>query len=212
MTATQSEIRDLSHEIWAAAQLLPNEGIEDGVERIETILQSALDTQKPAGAAVRERLSAIQKRLEDAGVLDVKFATSPDGDRSKLAEEMITVLEAVLDGKYSPARPFDDSTLTGDCGGGDIVYYSHEADNFYNLKTRKGMGTDFYKKHIDDVKALTTTTASTTWTIQQHLNNIALFKSRLANPAYFRAEDQNYMCMEIIKAEAAIEEIKNVNK
>jgi hypothetical protein len=50
------------------------------------------------------------------------------------------------------------------------------------------------------------------WTIQQHLNNIALFKSRLANPVYSRLEDQNYMRMEINKAEAAIEELKNANK
>ena len=27
-----------AHEIWAAAQLLPNEGIEDGVRRIEELL------------------------------------------------------------------------------------------------------------------------------------------------------------------------------
>jgi len=40
---TKDQIRDLSHEIWAAAQLLPNEGIEDGADRIASILQPALD-------------------------------------------------------------------------------------------------------------------------------------------------------------------------
>ena len=30
---------DISHEIWAAAQLLPGEGIVDGVDRITAILQ-----------------------------------------------------------------------------------------------------------------------------------------------------------------------------
>lgn len=55
-------------------------------------------------------------------------------------------------------------------------------------------------------------TAEQNWTICQHLNNINLFKSRLANPVYSRLEDQNYMRMEINKAEAAIEELKNANK
>ena len=32
-------IDDISHEIWAAAQLLPGEGIENGVDRINAILQ-----------------------------------------------------------------------------------------------------------------------------------------------------------------------------
>ena len=33
------DFSDLAHEIWAAAQLLPIEGIEDGVNRIQSILQ-----------------------------------------------------------------------------------------------------------------------------------------------------------------------------
>jgi len=32
-------LNDIAHEIWATAQLLPNEGIEDGVVRIESILK-----------------------------------------------------------------------------------------------------------------------------------------------------------------------------
>jgi hypothetical protein len=35
----QAVDKDLAHEIWAAAQLLPGEGIEDGVERIIEILE-----------------------------------------------------------------------------------------------------------------------------------------------------------------------------
>ena len=34
-----STLDDISHEIWAAAQLLPGEGIVDGVDRISAILQ-----------------------------------------------------------------------------------------------------------------------------------------------------------------------------
>ena len=33
------DLLDLAHEIWATAQLLPGEGIEDGVERIVDILK-----------------------------------------------------------------------------------------------------------------------------------------------------------------------------
>lgn len=35
-----NELNDLAHEIWAAAQLLPGEGIEDGVARVEALLPS----------------------------------------------------------------------------------------------------------------------------------------------------------------------------
>ncbi len=35
---TLKDITGFSHEIWAVAQLLPNEGIEDGVKRIEALL------------------------------------------------------------------------------------------------------------------------------------------------------------------------------
>jgi len=34
-----NNLDDISHEIWAAAQLLPGEGIENGVDRINAILQ-----------------------------------------------------------------------------------------------------------------------------------------------------------------------------
>lgn len=35
---TQSASQDRAHEIWAAAQLAPGEGIEDGVSRIQALL------------------------------------------------------------------------------------------------------------------------------------------------------------------------------
>jgi len=37
------DFRGLAHEIWATAQLLPGEGIEDGVDRIEEILNENFD-------------------------------------------------------------------------------------------------------------------------------------------------------------------------
>ena len=39
------QLSPLAHEIWAAAQLMPDEGIEDGVERIIAILKK-LEAQK----------------------------------------------------------------------------------------------------------------------------------------------------------------------
>lgn len=39
---------DVSHEVWAAAQLMPNEGIEDGVYRIYEILKrERIASEKP---------------------------------------------------------------------------------------------------------------------------------------------------------------------
>ena len=34
------KITEIAHEIWAAAQLMPGEGIEDGVRRVEEILMN----------------------------------------------------------------------------------------------------------------------------------------------------------------------------
>lgn len=34
----------LAHEIWAAAQLAPGEGIADGVARVEALLRKTFDT------------------------------------------------------------------------------------------------------------------------------------------------------------------------
>jgi hypothetical protein len=38
----EDQLAGLSHEIWAAAQLLPNEGISDGVARIEQIIRAEM--------------------------------------------------------------------------------------------------------------------------------------------------------------------------
>lgn len=37
------ELRHLAHEIWATSQLLENEGIEDGVDRVEGYLKTLLN-------------------------------------------------------------------------------------------------------------------------------------------------------------------------
>lgn len=34
------DVNDLAHEVWAAAQLMPGEGIEDGVKRVVDILET----------------------------------------------------------------------------------------------------------------------------------------------------------------------------
>lgn len=51
------QLGDDAHEIWAAAQLLPNEGIEDGVARISSLLSSRKES-KDAG-----RLMTLLKKL-----------------------------------------------------------------------------------------------------------------------------------------------------
>jgi hypothetical protein len=39
MKDREEKIRELAHEIWAASQLFPNEGIEDAIERIVELLR-----------------------------------------------------------------------------------------------------------------------------------------------------------------------------
>lgn len=39
----ETTLTEIAHEIWATAQLLPGEGIEDGVRRIESILSKITD-------------------------------------------------------------------------------------------------------------------------------------------------------------------------
>jgi hypothetical protein len=47
-----------AHEVWAMAQLLPNEGIEDGVARIETYLAGATtERERVLARAVVDNLS-----------------------------------------------------------------------------------------------------------------------------------------------------------
>lgn len=47
-TPNSSVLEGLAHELWAAAQLLPHEGIEDAIPRLVEILQQAqTDTVLP---------------------------------------------------------------------------------------------------------------------------------------------------------------------
>ncbi len=39
---TEAQIEGLAHEVWAAAQLIPGEGIVDGIDRIVKVLRAAL--------------------------------------------------------------------------------------------------------------------------------------------------------------------------
>lgn len=59
------------------------------------------------------RAANVQKRLLDRGALDIKFFKTyphytnqtPDQQMNALCE----IIEAMLDGKYSPAKPIGDS-------------------------------------------------------------------------------------------------------
>lgn len=42
---------DVAHEVWSAAQLMPGEGIEDAVARIERILRIVCTVPKPTPAS-----------------------------------------------------------------------------------------------------------------------------------------------------------------
>lgn len=54
-----------------------------------------------------EKLKELEQRLKDSGVVDVKFAKNLDGiELNKLADDMITVLEAMLDGKTVKRQDF----------------------------------------------------------------------------------------------------------
>lgn len=70
----------------------------------------------------------LTKRLEDNGVVDVKFVKSTNfymQSPEDQARDMCVVLEQVLEGNYSPAPPFGDSVMDPNmlspvtrCGGG----------------------------------------------------------------------------------------------
>ena len=65
-------------------------------------------------AATKARLDNLQKQLEDRGVVDVKFHVDRSNgpvDGQKLAEDTATVLEAMLEGRVSPALPIGDSNI-----------------------------------------------------------------------------------------------------
>lgn len=54
--------QDIAHEIWAAAQLMPDEGIEDGVRRIEDVL-------KDADMFTIKRIEKYEKLLFEMGAM-----------------------------------------------------------------------------------------------------------------------------------------------
>lgn len=62
----------LSHEIWAAAQLAPGEGIVDGVARVDALLREALAALKAENDMLRESLKDADNELdwldEDIGI------------------------------------------------------------------------------------------------------------------------------------------------
>lgn len=51
------DILETSHEIWAASQLLPHEGIEDGVARIVEILRPTHAREVALEVALRDAIS-----------------------------------------------------------------------------------------------------------------------------------------------------------
>lgn len=74
------------------------------------------------------RLTELQQRLQDKGVVDVKFFKTEEFTKAaplRRAIEIINILEAVLDGRTTPAAPFGDSVRSPNtlspaarCGGG----------------------------------------------------------------------------------------------
>lgn len=79
-----------------------------------------------------DRLEELVAELKSAGVVDVKFATAKDfGTVEKLADDMITVLEAMLRGDCTPAPPFGDSMMGdyhNDTSGVFLDGFSNRAD------------------------------------------------------------------------------------
>lgn len=59
-----------------------------------------------------DRIAAVQKRLTSAGVLGMSFTPNEEVwgalSREQRANEICAVLEAVLDGKVTPAEPLND--------------------------------------------------------------------------------------------------------
>ena len=54
----------LSHEIWAAAQLAPGEGVVDGVARVEALLRETLAALKAENEMLRESLKDADNEMD----------------------------------------------------------------------------------------------------------------------------------------------------
>ena len=64
MTDRYEETLDaLSHEIWAAAQLAPGEGIVDGVARIEALLQQVLEVVVAGDQTAMTRIAELERNI-----------------------------------------------------------------------------------------------------------------------------------------------------
>ena len=85
-----------------------------------------------------DRLEELVVELKNAGIVDVKFATSKDFTNvEKLADDMIEVLEAMLRGDTEPAPPFGDSVMGkfhNDESGVFLDGFSNRADILNEFK------------------------------------------------------------------------------
>ncbi len=79
-------INDLAHEIWAAAQLVPEEGIEDGAHRIAQILAPKWNddgeaTNLTSAAEDADEWLALIERLHNDGRGPWKFSDATSLER-----------------------------------------------------------------------------------------------------------------------------------
>lgn len=94
---TRVGVHALAHELWAAAQLLPGEGIEDGVQRIAALLEPILTTSAgaPAGAVAASC---------NSGGFEIEAATEAQlVAYDAAAHQMCAAVMAVLDGRDTGA-------------------------------------------------------------------------------------------------------------
>src|SRR5690606_30045732 len=85
----EKNLKALSHEIWAAAQLAPGEGIVDGVARVEAMLRAEVNGAIRELLAERDQLSAEVEALR--AELDESCAV---GDKlARLLEETAIVIK-----------------------------------------------------------------------------------------------------------------------
>lgn len=70
---------------------------------------------------LKQRLDALSAKLVEKGYVDVKFHADYTAGFDKVAEDAITVLEAVLAGRTTPMPPLGDSVRNqGDASHGVV--------------------------------------------------------------------------------------------
>ena len=84
------DIEGLGHEIWATAQLLPEEGIEDGVERIVSLIRPLLEESADAW-------SVVDKVKEDLESMRQLFRKSQARGDEALAKIKAMEQQAAMD-------------------------------------------------------------------------------------------------------------------